>query len=410
MLGRRNYEKEFFALFLFVLMCYNLIKIGGVFVSNYDSILKEKKTRVTKVEEVKPQRSNKVFVIDFFVTILILAGSYVYYYFNILTGENVFFGDINYLFDECKAILNPIFVDLDNDIKGNFSFDNNQYDYEFGYNGNKYKLLLSNKDSNVGYYYNGNNLYMKLGNFMNDSWIINNDSYSRMKLDDVIKKDNFIKKFYFISGVPLVEVNYSMNQDDVNKLLGFNLFKGDMEFIFTFRNHSITNQMLNGKLVISNKSKKTRTLLEYKNNRFILTKNNGKKIYFRLEKKNNDFTLKIYKEDVLYSVLTGIKKDDSYLYSYQIIDRFYNLAINFYAKDDIRYIDFTSNIEEGSDKIVKKASITFSNEVVDMDADISNSVSYKQITKDNKNKFKSGIKEFFLPIREFVFEYKDGIK
>ena len=86
------------------------------------------------------------------------------------------------------------------------------------------------------------------------------------------------------------------------------------------------------------------------------------------------------------------------------------MRFNTYVKDNEQYIDFVSNIEEGSDKIVKKASITFSNEVVDMDADISNSVSYKQITKDNKNKFKSGIKEFFLPIREFVFEYKDGIK
>ena len=36
---------------------------------------------------------------------------------------------------------------------------------------------------------------------------------------------------------------------------------------------------------------------------------------------------KIYQDDIIYSVLTGTKQENSYQYTYQVIDKIYNITL-----------------------------------------------------------------------------------
>ena len=78
--------------------------------TNYDSILKEKKN----YEEVKIEKNKKfpTFKITFLLTILILIISYVIYFMTVLTPNMIFFNDINIVFNKYKSIFNSF--DLDN--------------------------------------------------------------------------------------------------------------------------------------------------------------------------------------------------------------------------------------------------------------------------------------------------------
>ena len=75
------------------------------------------------------------------------------------------------------------------------------------------------------------------------------------------------------------------------------------------------------KMIINNLNNNKRYVILYQDEALTISDDQALNLKFTLENKNQDFTLKIYKNDNIYSVLSGVKQEDDYLYKYQIINQ-----------------------------------------------------------------------------------------
>ena len=238
---------------------------------------------------------------------------------------------------------------------------------------------------------------------------INSIQSIQKNFDEVFIDDGFIKRFYFEGSRPVVEVNFVLNRDSLNRLLGGSFVKDEIEVTITFKNDAFSGELVTSKVVINNKTKNKRKVITYQDSTFLLTDDDGNTIKYFLQINKNDFSLKISKDDTLYSVFKGNKKEDSYQYSYQIIDKIYNLSMDIDYGDEDEY-HFHSIIETENQTSDKKMLIANSfREDGIIQRNVSKAVKYTSLSVDEKKAYRMSIDNIFLPIREFINQYKDSI-
>ena len=277
------------------------------------------------------------------------------------------------------------------------------------------KVSFSRGDSYFIYYLEDNISYTKLDT---DNYIakqrdnILNFLYNiKDNFDRVVSTDSYIKRLYWDGNRPVVEVNLVLNKKTINDILDSDIITDDIEITVTFKNDAIMNEIINSKVIIANKSNNKRVTVVYRDNTFKVTDNDGKITDYVFQKKGNDFTIKIMKDNQLYSIVNAIKKDSNYQYSYQVIDKTYNLMLDVISNgNNIKY-QFSSHIGDNNDNMVEKKLVIEGNRMEDgaLSKDTFKSVDYSTLSKDDKDKFDTSINNFFLPIREFIDEYKNSI-
>ena len=357
---------------------------------DYDSILKEKNQTKSILSEISEENSNKpnYVIICMFVCIIIVVISYIVYFNTILSGKNIFLNDFKVISNEYMNIITNLNFnyDLIGSYDGNISIANGNNNRELSYNidsdGNNIYFNIFDDSDNVEYYSDGVNSLVK-GNNISDSYInigdisiydyidlygnlINNiNSF----LDD---KDNYNKDFYFEGEQPVVKIEVNFNDEEINNIIGNEnlMLDGDYNINITFLNNAFTNDIISVKVIVNNRSEDKRSVYLYENNAISYTNDDGVDDRIEISNDGSDFVLEYYKNDVLYSVLSGTLGNSGYDYLYQVIDSRYNIKLNvnnsensyeylfdFNIDTDTKKYDFSMSIdgEYSSDSIVDVA-------------------------------------------------------
>ncbi len=351
----------------------------------YDSILKEKKVYEDYVE---PHGIFKKFMLfGFFLVFIIIVVSYIIYYNTFLNGETILLNDFLKLVDKYSVFLEGF--DNSYDFSKNYMLDGNvvsngdKYRYVFIRDGNRTKRSFINNSKSVSFYYDGDSNYMKLSNF--DKYIsvdnsllslddyksnyddINSnvfnyfyksmfsdsimsiynklytiDNFSNVTSDirnnflDFVSDSNYSKKYYFsYNGRPVVKIDLTIDSKGLNRILGNGnnelVVKDDYSIIITTINDAIMNDINSIKVVVNNKTKNTREVYNYDGKDLVYTDNDGVNYKYVLDINKKRTTLKMYKDDILDSVLEGEKENNKYVYNYQFIDKYerYSLEVSY---------------------------------------------------------------------------------
>ena len=387
---------------------------------NYDSILKEKNVYVDSEPIAKKNSFMKCFFIDVVLSVLLLVICYVVYYHSVLTPQNILINHIDDLKEEVSVIFDPLMLSFDDNkyyLEGYLSFDDYKYDYHFIRNGDECKVQLERNGSNLMYYIHGDYSYFQSNHLLNGNYIEKNQfqqinsfynffaNYSNI-IDDV----SVIKNFYIKDGKPIVEINFSLDNEHISQLLGSGFSNDIFEVIVTIRINGLSGSLIDSKYIINNKTKNTRDVFDYNGSILRLIDNNGNNTIFELTKNKKDFSLKISKGDTIYSVLNGTSSGDDYLYTYQIIDKIYNLKLSVSSIDHVIYYKFHSNVMRDNQAAEEDMEIQRKDgEEILFDEKLSSSLKYNDLNTDEQESVNHYIDEFLSPIREFVDKYKDGI-
>ena len=357
---------------------------------DYDSILREKNQTKSILSKISEENSNKpnYVIICMFVCIIIVVISYIVYFNTILSGKNIFLNDFKVISNEYMNIITNLNFnyDLIGSYDGNISIVNGNNNRELSYNidsdGNNIYFNIFDDSDNVEYYSDGVNSLVK-GNNISDSYInigdisiydyidlygnlINNiNSF----LDD---KDNYNKDFYFEGEQPVVKIEVNFNDEEINNIIGNEnlMLDGDYNINITFLNNAFTNDIISVKVIVNNRSEDKRSVYLYENNAISYTNDDGVDDRIEISNDGSDFVLEYYKNDVLYSVLSGTLGNSGYDYLYQVIDSRYNIKLNvnnsensyeylfdFNIDTDTKKYDFSMSIdgEYSSDSVVDVA-------------------------------------------------------
>ena len=364
-----------------IIYCEN--RGDGYMNDEYNSILKEKKVYEESTSEIKHPMLKKFMFLGIFLSLIVIVVSYIVYYNTVLSSDSVLLNNSLKLLDKYSVISKGLSFnyDLSNNymLDGSITIDNVNYDYSFIKDNNKIKRTFSNDDRSVLYYFDSDLNYMKLSS-LGDSYIekdnslysmddyfkdyqsisngiynyfynillsssvdslynrlYNIDNYNyiinniRCNFNNYIDGDKYIKKFYFYNERPVVEVDLVLNTNDINKILGNgdnNLeLSDDYNINIVSKNDAIMNDIVEVKIIINNKTKDTREVISYIDGNIVYVDSKGISNKMVLSEKDNDFILKFYKDDVLYSVLSGKREDDKYNYTYQVIDKIENVSL-----------------------------------------------------------------------------------
>lgn len=398
--------------------------------NNYNSILKEKKKYEEPIKENKHKYFKRSLLIGLFISILIIIISYIIYYNTILSSESIFLNNTSKLINNYSSFFEPLIIPISEksyNIHGDVDIDNFKYNYAINSNNNKLLYTLNNQINSTNYYYDGVNGYIKsskIGDYYSQNNIelytieeyynlLKNLNYERLTnitLKDIYNITNYnnnintiknnynnfsnikyIKKFYFIDKLPIVEVNISLDKDAINKILeNSNLqFTEDIAVNITMKNEAITNKIKDIKIIINNKSKKMRRVLEYKDNIIYYSDSKDNKYNFTINKLDNTEELKIYKDDELYSVLTLNNNLNNYDYTYKIIDKYYTINLSIIKTENNYEFNYNRNIDNKINNV--KFTLEYSNsseinEIIDANE-------LQELTEFNKNLINSGVRE-----------------
>ena len=328
--------------------------------SNYDSILKTKNTY--KEDAVNIENKKKKFPwfrIDFICIILLLVVSYFIYYNKVLTPDNIFLNDLKTIYDKYSIIFDnsnvKYFINNNYNLKGNLDFNDEVYDISLNKFQDKLKIRFGINEEYLNYQIEDNEVYLNVSNFNDIYYKESTVNYLSMYynvidyLQNRLPESKFIKKFYLNGTIPVVESNLVLNTDNIKEALGVREIKNTYEILFTFKNNAISNKIISMKVIVNNSTTGRRGVFIFENG--ILTYTENDIVYkFVIEKNNNDFRLDIYKNDTLYSVLTGNNKDKKYEYLYQVIDEVYNISLIVNKEDSIPTYQLSSNINVDNER------------------------------------------------------------
>ncbi|MBR3161806.1 MAG: hypothetical protein IKF19_03655 [Bacilli bacterium] len=366
--------------------------------NKYDTILKEKKANEDTPKEHKHKYFKLAIFFGILLSLLVIIISYTIYYNTILDNESIFFNNIMKVKENYYPIYKDISFDyeLDKDylIEGNIDIGNDNYSYSFGKNGSKIKRVITSNDKNITYYFDGKDNYIKLSNLgdfyikenvkLNDikyykdnikeikkdfnSYLYNsildkssyelfNQIYNIDNLDDIINNINnnykttitsnkYIRKVYLDNKTPIVEINLVLNKNDINNILGSNSgiqVNNDYQVNITMKNHAITNEIKEIKMIINNKTKKIRDVLTYnaKGINYTNSKNEKYNIKYNLNKNN----IEIKKNNVLSSVVQISAKSKTNIYTYKKINKIYTVGLSASKVNNKFEYDIETNIE-----------------------------------------------------------------
>lgn len=386
--------------------------------SEYDSILKEKK-KYSEEPVTKKKRRFPWLQIDIFLILIILIVSYLIYYRIILAPEKIFLEDVSSIFQKYSQILEPMNLQKlgeDYQLHGTILLNEEQYDYGMIHSQDKFKLELARQDQSLCYYVDKEDRLIQLSSLGDEYIQLEEDSYVNILKNlqsnflNVVSETQYIKKFYFDGYVPIVEVNLELENTQLQEILG-SKFQGEWEALFTFKNQAFTNETLSMKVVLHNLSTDERRLFTLSDGNINYSDDSKINWQFRLSKKNEDFTLKIYQNEILYSVLSGSKAEDSYLYTYQVIDKIYTLSLEIRKEEEGYSYLFSSNTSLDGQIVKEDAKITLNilEDVILEDINVKEQKDYSKFTEEEKKQYQLGLETIIGNLREFVDKYKNSI-
>lgn len=400
----------------------------------YDEILKEK----PKYADPEPliSKKNKYFKISLLVgiilSLIVILISYIFYYNIVLASESIILNNINKVVKKYNYIYSdivPSYLDQNNySIDSTISYNDRKYNYLYVKNGKEQSRTFSNEDRFITFYTVNSKNYIKTSNIpyyiereeskknLSDintmkqslelepiafiySELFNGESTDLSKnyynldnvnktIDDIrnnfnsyISKDKYIKKLYLLNKKLIVEVNLSLNTNDLNSILGDNSLEinDNLNVNITTKNDAITNEIDNVKVVINNETQNKRTVITYDNKSVTITDDKGtnKKIVFN--KKSNYYDVKFYNNNILYSVLSLENSSNKYVYAYRVIDKLYsiNLEVN-KENDDVKY-KMETNVNNQTNKFEVVSSYS---KISTMKEKLNNVKKYEDVTID----------------------------
>lgn len=383
---------------------------------DYNSILKEKKT----YDDVSDNTFKKFpwFKVDFVCILLVLVIGYIIYFINVLSPRQIFFDDLEKLQNKYKDIFAPLLLNelesYDN-LDGTIVIDSSNYNYSYNKNNGNINLSLNKGNDYLMFSRVGNSKYLRLSSYK-DNYLkldssndyINIINNIKSNLRNYLSEDKFIKRYYMNGDTPIVVSELSLNNNDIKSITGITKLDDSYEVLLTIKNHAIWNNIVSLKLTINNRTKNKRSVITYENN--VLNYNDGEvNLNFKLDKKNNDFTLKIFKDETLYSVLTGTSKDKSYLYSYKVIDKVYSIDLNVKKEKELITYDINSIIEKNGVRNKSNLLLTINtlpSTIIDSDLKVEDVLEYDSLSDEDKLEYKNVLDTFLANFNSFINNYK----
>ena len=381
---------------------------------DYNSILKEKKVYKDPEPIIKKNKYLKYIFFQDIALLMLLIIAYIIYYNKVLTPINILNSNISKISNEIDFLLEPLHINDDMFQKeGTIIFDENIYSYKLGRNKEIFKLTLSNDKDMYTLYSNGISSYIKFNGFMDNFYIEDSSNWLgsllniESKLMNTLQNNDFIKRFYIENKRPVVEVNLTLDEEKLNQILGTDSVTDKVQVLLTIKNDALENELIDTKVTINNITKNDRRVINYNKNSLMVTDNAGKTERYVLQKTNKGFTIKRFKSDILYSVLSGKVKDDSYQYNYQIIDQLYTLT---FSIDNNNTYRFQSKIDNSKAKLEKEVLINNHDiKSVLEEEKVVNILKYDSLSEKNRKEFDQLKLSFFLPISKFIDKHKNSI-
>lgn len=376
--------------------------------SDYDSILREKKkSKLEMMTADVDTRGHNYVIIDLFLIIIILVISYIVYYNTVLSGKNIFLNDFKVVSGEYKNILSNL--NFDYDINNGYSFSGivnvsngdsvNKLDYSINNDGSRTFLNIYNDEVNLKYYNDSSNDYVYYNKVIDKYVMLNGDNIDNYSLDSdsvignvsnfLSNKDNYDKSFYLDGEKPVVRLDINLSNNDISSIFGIYL-KDEYNVNISLVNHSFSNEIVSIKVIINNKSKDTRDVYLYSNKEIVHTNDGVINEKISISNNNSNFILKYYKDDILYSVLSGTSEGSSYNYLYQVIDSKYNIKLS--VSDNNYLIDFNIDTEDKKYNASINLNFNYSNNVV-IDEYIDDYINKKELTNEEVSKYDSLLKD-----------------
>ena len=411
----------------------------------YDSILKEKRKTIQEPTTNNHPLLKKSIFIGIILSIIIIIISYVIYFNTVLASESIFLNNLLKITDKYSVLFEDITTDYSNinyNTSGTISIDNLKYNFHFTKEEDNIIKIFSQGNNYITYYSNGNTTYTttsKLNNqyfkrirnkyeiedyqnkkpqtrdqiyktiynnlledniFSYDDTIYNIESYysiiSEIKNNLInINSNKYTKKVYLNNGKPIVLTNLKLNTEDLNKILNkdkTNLKLKDNYIInIDMKNNPITNEIMLIKVIINNKTKDTRSVINYDNKDITITDNDGNKDKISLEK--NKTVVKYYKNEVLYSRLEKKHEENNLIYNYQIINEVYSIRLSKNTTENNYKYNLEFNINDKKNTITVEG--TTETNLLEV-PDVKNSINYNELTEPEKSKYNNSIKQILF--------------
>lgn len=378
----------------------------------YDSVLKEKKVYEEENEVKKQKPKYKIYIFLYFVIMLIvLIVYYIIYYQNILSPNNILINDMNTIIQKYQSIFEYIDLNLDDSQKLEGILLLNDLEYNCGLlkNEDAIQMEISNVDNYLTYYTTKTEHYISLSSLPDKKikldTLLNLNNLKKMfsKLNTILPNEKYIKRIYLEENTPVVEVSTTITNNEINQFLGNNQIRDNYEILVTFKNHAITNGIVYTKMIINNRTTNQRNVFTYKDGILEYTDNEGNVYKITLSIKKEDFHLKIYKEEELYSIFLGKRIENTYQYTYQIIDKIYNITLDITQENNGYQYQLTSIIERAGEKQKNIAKISlYKKENMLNEKDNFSVIEYKNLTKEEQKNYQEFLHNFILPFRKFI--------
>lgn len=380
--------------------------------SKYDKILKQEK--VFREPIVKKSKYTKYIIIYCLLFTMLLITSYIIYYNTVLSPINIIKNDFTSLAKNLENIYqNIIPSQIGASLEGTITSEKLNYNYGLIKEGNNYYLDLSTKDSSLQYQITPKITKTNLSTFQNNRITKENKiDYSKLKntLNTFLKEEKYIKTFYFDKKTPIVEINFTLTDNDINSLFHTTILKEKYNIIITLKNDALKNEIKSIKVVVNNKTKNQRSTFEYQNQSLIYQNFKNEKYKFILVNNQKDFNMKIYKNEELYSILLGKSYEKSYTMTYQIINKIYNISLTKTEEKSLTTYKIVFKKEEEESKkedtiniALNQASNTLKEETE------SKEKTYRSLNQSEKTEYNEKIKQFFAPLKELINEYRPNI-
>ena len=390
-----------------------------VLLGKYDTILKVKKEYPKKIQEEQTHHRHfsKYVIIYLFSIFLILGISYIVYYQTVLSFESVLQNDFFILKKQYTNVFHPIIpknVISSSSLEGTLSLENTVYNYGILKEKGKIQLELSNQENYLYSKITSQDYSLKLEKFSSyglvfEQDILYQDLISRLK--EKISQIKSAKNLYLEGNIPIVEFAFSLNEKDINDVLGSNILKDQYNIIVTIKNNALTNEFISFKIAITNQKTGQRSILEYKDKEMIYEVNKAKTYRFNIKNKEKDFQLRIYKNGELYSTFLGESSKYQYTYSYQVINKVYNLKFMIQEEKGGYSYELNSSIEkEGvtTEKTVKAVLRNGQNDL--LEESTAKRRNYQNLSQEEKERFQNVLKDFLSPLEDLIHYYKNDIQ
>ncbi len=394
--------------------------------NNYDSVLKEKKKYVDYVDD-RPFIRKHLFIINIFALSILLPISFGIYFLTILSPQNIFLNDLNYLNNKFYNLYKNLGInDINNlNLNGNIVLEiNSNYDntddmnlikkLTFDYSliekeDNKY-LSISNVDYPFSYLEKNSRAFLATSDM---NVIYDTNTEKTKDINEISNSIDLTKQTFISDGKIVTNLSFEIDGNTINELLNsfskkyinilklFNIdFDNSAKYEFTFKNDIFTNNIISIKIV--KRSENNREVLVINDNTFTYSDDNDNNYKATLDIKNNDFTFKFYNQEKLKFVISGKGNDNSYVYNYQVINVVDNAAIQ--IKKEKNKTVYTINIKKEKEDKYLNILATINNDATSIDIDnlefLNNEfVSYSKLDEDTKKK-----------VDDYIFKYYNSFK